>query len=636
MLHVPNQWRVKDFDSFFKKIIKNKKHQESPFETIYDILGVRIITFIKSDLELAKEIVQNEFELLEGPDDKSKKLSYKEFGYRSIHYVVKLNQERARLTECSDYKDLRAEIQIRTIVENAWAEIEHHWNYKPDDKDNKMDNILKHRLHGLMAVLELVDQEFDLIRKSFQGKFKSDEINFNIIRDLAQSPNLFVDVCNYLSKNKKYEELVKFSKDAINSNKNFVIAWLNLVIGLLELHEDEKLLGVFDTLIKIDPNNTSYYTGKAFAYSELEEYNEALLWFDKALNLDPKNTLALVERGVVLDKIGKIKKAMSYFDKALELEPEYSHALLSKGLALDHLRKYDNAIKLFDMVLEKNPINTSALVYKGITLRNLKKYDRAMQHFEKVIELEPENVDALINKGVVLTDLNKNEEAIPFYEKVLEIEPKNMIALINITTVLADLEKCEEAMKWIDKALEIDPNNVRILFNKGRVYDILGRSEEAKNIYDMAFEDIAEQFYKNYEENKEIFEPELEAETVQALMGIEFAKHGEYNDAEKWITSALNHNPKNLAASIGKSFLLEKLEKYEDALDILKNILQKKPSAAIFFMIARIQSLAGDDKKALEYLNTAIKLDNQYKLKAEKDDAFKRLMEQKEFKNLTS
>ena len=636
-MHVRNQYRVKEFDSFLRKIIKNKKYQENPFETIDDILGVRIITFIKSDLDLVSKIVQNEFELLEGPDDKSMKSSYKEFGYRSIHYIVKLNQKRAELPECRDYKDLRAEIQIRTIIENAWAEIEHHWNYKPDKKDNKMDDILKHRLYGLMAVLELVDREFDLIRDSFQGKFKSDEINFNIIRDLARSPNLFVDISNYLSKNKKFEELVKFSKDAIDYNENFVIARLSLVIGLLELHKDEKLLEVFDTLIKIDPNNTYYYIGKAFAYSELGDYNEALFWFNKAIKIDPKNTLALVEMGVVLDKIGKIKDAITYFDKALKFDPEYSHALLSKGLALDHLRKYDEAIRLFDMVLEKKPIDTYTLVYKGITLRNLKKYDKAIQHFEKVIELEPENVDALINKGVILTDLNNNEEAIPFYEKVLEIEPKNMIALINITTVLADLERDEEAMEWIDKALEIDPNNVRILFNKGRVLEILGRSEEAKKMYDMAFEEIAEQFHQTYEENKEVFEPELEAETIQALIGMEFVKSGEYNDATKWISSALKHNPKNVTASIGKGFLLEKLRKYEDALDILNGILKDNPNnAIIFFMIARIQSIIGNDDLAMEYLTSAINFDNQYKLKAKDDNAFESLKEHKEFKKLTS
>ena len=156
-------------------------------------------------------------------------------------------------------------------------------------------------------------------------------------------------------------------------------------------------------------------------------------------------------------------------------------------------------------------------------------------------------------------------------------------------------------------------------------------------MYDMAFEDVAEQFHKFYDERKEIIEPELEAETIQAFIGILFANSGEYTDAMKWINSALKHNPKNMNASIGKSYVLEKPEKYENSLDILNSILQNNPNDAIvFFRIARIQSLTGNDKLALEYLASAIMLDNQYKLKAKDDDAFERLKEQKEFKKLTS
>jgi len=171
-LHIPNQVRIKKFESFFKKILKDERYQDNPFESIDDLLGVRVITFIKSDIVAVSNIIEREFEILEGPDDKSEKLSIREFGYRSIHYIVKLNETRAVLSECSEFKDLKAEIQIRTIVENAWAEVEHHWNYKPDNEDNLLDETLQRRLHALMAVLELVDREIDSIRESFQNKFK--------------------------------------------------------------------------------------------------------------------------------------------------------------------------------------------------------------------------------------------------------------------------------------------------------------------------------------------------------------------------------------------------------------------------------------------------------------------------------
>lgn len=59
-----------------------------------------------------------------------KKDSRKEVGYRSFHYVVLVSKERRGLPEYKNYKDLKFEIQIRTILEHAWAEIEHDRNYK--------------------------------------------------------------------------------------------------------------------------------------------------------------------------------------------------------------------------------------------------------------------------------------------------------------------------------------------------------------------------------------------------------------------------------------------------------------------------------------------------------------------------
>ena len=86
-----------------------------------------------------------------------------------------------------------------------------------------------------------------------------------------------------------------------------------------------------------------------------------------------------------------------------------------------------------------------------------------------------------------------------------------------------------------------------------------------------------------------------------------------------------------------KSFALEKLEKYKDALDTLETILNNNPDYPfVLYMRARIQSLIGNDELALENLASAIELDEQYKSKASEDVVFETIKEKNEFKKLMS
>ncbi len=79
-------------------------------------------------------------------------------GYLSIHYIIKLKENRSSLSEYKDYKDLVAEIQVRTLLQHAWAEIEHDKNYK---FKGVLPNDIKRRFYLIAGVLEMMDNEFD-------------------------------------------------------------------------------------------------------------------------------------------------------------------------------------------------------------------------------------------------------------------------------------------------------------------------------------------------------------------------------------------------------------------------------------------------------------------------------------------
>lgn len=150
--------RVKDFDSFFEKI--DRKKYKNPFDEIEDVCGIRIICYYASDIEKIEKIISNELNVLES-QDKSNTLGLKEFAYRSIHNIIKINDSWTATPNYRDLKNLKAEIQIRTILMHAWAEVEHKLNYKSDEQ---VPANFQRKLFRLSAKFEEADEQFEELR----------------------------------------------------------------------------------------------------------------------------------------------------------------------------------------------------------------------------------------------------------------------------------------------------------------------------------------------------------------------------------------------------------------------------------------------------------------------------------------
>ena len=157
--------RPKTIESFKRKASMGK--YKEPRLEIMDMAGIRVITYTDSDAKEVYEIVKDVFDTQpEHSIDKTKELGTDRVGYRSIHCIGTLGKQRSKLPENKIFKGMCFEIQIRTILQHAWAEFEHDRNYKfsgvlPED--------LKRRLSILAGNLELIDREFDAISEGIDA-----------------------------------------------------------------------------------------------------------------------------------------------------------------------------------------------------------------------------------------------------------------------------------------------------------------------------------------------------------------------------------------------------------------------------------------------------------------------------------
>ena len=124
------QHRIKARESIARKI-DDRDRPDYTLSSLTDILGVRVITYFDQEVDRVAEIIEQEFLIdRENSVDKRASLDPDRFGYLSLHYVVQLSAARSRLTEYRRYRETKFEIQVRSILQHAWAEIEHDLGYK--------------------------------------------------------------------------------------------------------------------------------------------------------------------------------------------------------------------------------------------------------------------------------------------------------------------------------------------------------------------------------------------------------------------------------------------------------------------------------------------------------------------------
>jgi putative GTP pyrophosphokinase len=132
-----------------------------PLEEITDLAAIRVITFFPRVVQEVEEIVAREFEVVERSDKAAKLREQERFGYQSVHYLVRLASKRRELPEYSRFADLILEIQVRTILQHAWAEIEHDIQYK---SVATIPQSIRRRFMSLAGMLEIADREFQSVQ----------------------------------------------------------------------------------------------------------------------------------------------------------------------------------------------------------------------------------------------------------------------------------------------------------------------------------------------------------------------------------------------------------------------------------------------------------------------------------------
>ncbi|WP_277872991.1 DUF429 domain-containing protein [Raineyella fluvialis] len=151
-----------------------------PLADITDQIGTRVITYVRSDVAVVADLLTDQLTVLDDRDMGQLTASEGRFGYVSRHLEVALDPIWLGDLPVETFRVPSAQVQIRTVLQHAWAEFEHDIRYKGSVPEELAPD-LNRRFTLAAGLLELADREFEVIRERLRERIPP--------RDLDADPN---------------------------------------------------------------------------------------------------------------------------------------------------------------------------------------------------------------------------------------------------------------------------------------------------------------------------------------------------------------------------------------------------------------------------------------------------------------
>ncbi|HOD50540.1 MAG TPA: (p)ppGpp synthetase [Candidatus Hydrogenedentes bacterium] len=361
------KYRVKSFDSYFEKILRLRRSGAAS-TLLTDLIGFRIVCPFLSDLDAVQQLIGEHFRVVE-LETKGAEHSFHEFGYSSIHLMVDLSNE---IKPRPIYSTRRvAEIQLRTILQDAWAEVEHELVYKSEN--TLLDEPMKRKLASLNATLTLSDIIFQEIRE-YQ-------------REVHQREN----------RRKASVEKGLPSYQTVPGLDEEELTYLQ--------QRDDKPVGPIQLR-----NELEQLIFEALAAHSSDDFSRAIELYSRALRMKTRRQVRSIiynHRGMAYLALGKYQHAEKDFTSAIRFNADNFRALNNRALAYRIRKSYRLALEDLDRSIAINAVQAEAYYIRALTYCDLQDHSKAVQDCECVLNINPEFAAARHLKDVILANAAK-------------------------------------------------------------------------------------------------------------------------------------------------------------------------------------------------------------------------------------
>ena len=177
---------------------------------------------------------------------------------------------------------------------------------------------------------------------------------------------------------KRYEESLKWYRDAIEANPDFALIYAGMGDSLYRLGRYEEAVSSMERVFELLPDfplapTLHYLTGQALG--EMGRYDEAEEHYESALRIGPGFKEALDSLGGLLLAQERYGEALDRYQTLAKIEPENAATHSQIGIALFKIGRAEEALASFDRALSLDPTLELARNYREQVLKSMAKGD---------------------------------------------------------------------------------------------------------------------------------------------------------------------------------------------------------------------------------------------------------------------
>lgn len=361
--------RIKSFPSYFEKLLKRleKCKGGGTMDPIHDIIALRVVCPFLEDVARVETLLRASY-MVQDVEHKGEQHTVGEFGYSCTHLVLTIPERIRRSVPLPDLET--AEVQIRTILQDAWAEVEHELIYK--SRIAPLDTPLRRKLAALNATLSLSDITFQEIR-DYQRKLHKELDK----RRLSFAPEDAESLTRGDIEGKQAHSTASEPDGSISSAGAAPRSMDEMLVEALHAHNNKK----FPTAIEL-------YTRILQAAIE-----------------PPLRAIVLIHRGIARFGQARYEQALEDFSAATQCEPDNGKAFFHLGTVYRVLGNHADAVRHLHRSVELNPYRLEALVGLANALFEMGDYPAVLEYCGKALRLDPDMPAALKLRSAALARL---------------------------------------------------------------------------------------------------------------------------------------------------------------------------------------------------------------------------------------
>ena len=406
------------------------------------------------------------------------------------------------------------------------------------------------------------------------------------------------------------DETQKLINEIFAVNPNFVEGHI-LKASLLSAQNkpENEIVGVLDHAINLNPERIESYLSLARFYVKISKADEAEKTIVKAISVNDKSALGYLEYGRFESFQNQPAQAETQFKKAVEVEPsnlEAREAIAGFYLAQKQFDKAEQAYRDLAQAQENSPEGLTTLANFYVTVG---RETDAIQVFQGILKDTPDYARARYRLGEIYLDRHENDKVSEQVEKLLAVNNADTEALLLRARMNLQENNAQAAIKDLEEILKKQPSQKYALYYMTEAYLALGQIDEART-----FIGDLEKYHPGFLDSKLL---QIQVSFAANHYDIALAQANDLiakaaDTAPNAETDAQKLAELRARALIARGTVYLNLGKINEARADFQEVQKRAPNSSnVYFNLARIAAVSGNQTEASNFYEKALSLDGQ-------------------------